>query len=122
MSSGDDAAKPAKLAALSPPSAVEPMSQCELDDSFRMDCLRIPPPTMSCGDDAAKPANDAAKPAKLAALSPPSASELHPVIAVDLDDVLSQTNSMIAKCESYNNKFGHNIRHSWNLTGLFSRA
>ncbi|KAJ7283358.1 hypothetical protein C8J57DRAFT_1292269 [Mycena rebaudengoi] len=59
---------------------------------------------MSCGDDAAKPANDAAKPAKLAALSPPSASELHPVIAVDLDDVLSQTNSMIAKW--HNEKYG----------------
>ncbi|KAJ7293759.1 hypothetical protein C8J57DRAFT_1269922 [Mycena rebaudengoi] len=48
--------------------------------------------------------DDAAKLAKLSALSPPSASELHPVIAVDLDDVLSQTNSMIAKW--HNEKYG----------------
>lgn len=42
--------------------------------------------------------NDSAKLAKLAALSPPTAS-LDPVIAVDLDDVLSQTNRMVAECQ-----------------------
>ncbi|KAJ7456574.1 hypothetical protein FB451DRAFT_1407269 [Mycena latifolia] len=48
--------------------------------------------------------SDDAQLAKLAALSPPTASLLHPVIAVDLDDVLSQTNSMIAQW--HNEKFG----------------
>ncbi|KAJ7225935.1 hypothetical protein GGX14DRAFT_349237 [Mycena pura] len=41
--------------------------------------------------------------AKLAALSPPSASP-DPVIAVDLDDVLSQTNRMVA--EWHNQRYG----------------
>ncbi|KAJ7169462.1 hypothetical protein C8R46DRAFT_197430 [Mycena filopes] len=45
---------------------------------------------------------EAAKLAKLAALSPPTAS-LDPVIAVDLDDVLSQTNRMVAQW--HNDKF-----------------
>jgi hypothetical protein len=43
--------------------------------------------------------DEAAKLAKLAALSPPTDS-LDPVIAVDLDDVLSQTNRMVAQCQS----------------------
>ncbi|KAJ7462802.1 hypothetical protein B0H11DRAFT_2054418 [Mycena galericulata] len=48
-------------------------------------------------------ADESAQLAKLAALSPPTAS-LHPVIAVDLDDVLSQTNKMVAQW--HNDKFG----------------
>ncbi|KAJ7139714.1 hypothetical protein C8R44DRAFT_765240 [Mycena epipterygia] len=47
--------------------------------------------------------DESAQLAKLAALSPPTAS-LDPVIAVDLDDVLSQTNRMVA--EWHNEKFG----------------
>ncbi|KAJ6604220.1 hypothetical protein DFH09DRAFT_1442244 [Mycena vulgaris] len=47
--------------------------------------------------------DESAQLAKLAALSPPTAS-LHPVIAVDLDDVLSQTNRMVAQW--HNDKFG----------------
>ncbi|KAJ7923074.1 hypothetical protein B0H13DRAFT_1981584 [Mycena leptocephala] len=47
--------------------------------------------------------DEAAKLAKLAALSPPTDS-LDPVIAVDLDDVLSQTNRMVAQW--HNDKFG----------------
>ncbi|KAJ7124746.1 hypothetical protein C8R43DRAFT_1030621 [Mycena crocata] len=47
--------------------------------------------------------DDAARLAKLAALSPPTAS-LDPLIAVDLDDVLSQTNRMVAQW--HNDKFG----------------
>ncbi|KAJ6626854.1 hypothetical protein B0H10DRAFT_2295792 [Mycena sp. CBHHK59/15] len=46
---------------------------------------------------------EAARLAKLAALSPPKASG-HPVIAVDLDDVLSQTNRMVTQW--HNEKFG----------------
>jgi hypothetical protein len=42
--------------------------------------------------------DEATQLAKLAALSPPTAS-LHPVIAVDLDDVLSQTNRAVAQCQ-----------------------
>ncbi|KAJ7693618.1 hypothetical protein B0H17DRAFT_1009900 [Mycena rosella] len=48
--------------------------------------------------------DESAQLAKLAALSPPTASLRHPVIAVDLDDVLSQTNRMIAQW--HNDKFG----------------
>ncbi|KAJ7655230.1 hypothetical protein DFH06DRAFT_1201980 [Mycena polygramma] len=48
-------------------------------------------------------ADEAARLQKLAALSPPSAS-LHPVIAVDLDDVLSQTNRCVAQW--HNDKYG----------------
>jgi hypothetical protein len=44
--------------------------------------------------------DEAAKLAKLAALSPPTAS-LEPVIAVDLDDVLSQTNLKVAQCQLF---------------------
>ncbi|KAJ7770918.1 hypothetical protein DFH07DRAFT_866602 [Mycena maculata] len=47
--------------------------------------------------------DESAQLAKLAALAPPSAS-LHPVIAVDLDDVLSETNRTIAQW--HNEKFG----------------
>ncbi|KAJ7814109.1 hypothetical protein B0H14DRAFT_2850873 [Mycena olivaceomarginata] len=47
--------------------------------------------------------DEAAKLAKLAALSPPTAS-LEPVIAVDLDDVLSQTNLKVAQW--HNEKYG----------------
>ncbi|KAJ7102348.1 hypothetical protein B0H15DRAFT_814254 [Mycena belliarum] len=49
-------------------------------------------------------AASAAQLAKLAALSPPTASLRHPVICVDLDDVLSQTNSMVAQW--HNDKYG----------------
>ncbi|KAF7340026.1 Protein kinase domain-containing protein [Mycena venus] len=47
--------------------------------------------------------DDATQLAKLAALSPPTAS-LDPVIAVDLDDVLSQTNLKVAQW--HNEKYG----------------
>lgn len=40
---------------------------------------------------------EAASLAKLATISPPTSSG--PVIAVDLDDVLSQTNEVISECE-----------------------
>ncbi|KAJ6574629.1 hypothetical protein B0H19DRAFT_1124995 [Mycena capillaripes] len=47
--------------------------------------------------------DETAQLAKLAALSPPTAS-LDPVIAVDLDDVLSQTNRIVAQW--HNDEFG----------------
>jgi hypothetical protein len=40
---------------------------------------------------------EAASLAKLSAISPPTSSG--PVIAVDLDDVLSQTNEVVSECK-----------------------